>query len=158
MIKKEYNIYRSEVATFEGALDELLMAMTVADREILRITLFGAPSDNETYVSERDYFERRCAEHFGESRPMLSYVAQAPLRYTLAAEVTTISREDAAQVVRHDDYIRLGEEILSAGIYAPLGQDVPRTVGERARARARGRSRGPKGILCPLCSTGPAGP
>lgn len=126
MIKKEYNIYRSKVATFEGALEELLAAMTVADREILRIILFGAPNDNETYVSERDYFERRCAEYFGEHRPMVSYVAQAPLRCTLAAEVTTISREDAAQVVHHEDYLRLGEEIISAGIYAPLGQDMGR--------------------------------
>ena len=124
MIKKEYNIYRSEAATFELALDELLAAMTVADREILRITLFGAPNDNEEYVNERDYFERSCAEYFGERCPMLGYVAQAPLRYTLAAEVMSIAREDAHRVVRCGDYITIGDEIISAGIYAPLGQDI----------------------------------
>ena len=124
MIRKEYNIYRSEAATFQGALDELLAAMVDVEPVIVRIVLFGAPNDNKEYVEQRTLFEQRCRAHFGERVPMLSYVAQAPLRCTLAAEVTTISREDAGQIVRHEDYLRLGDEILSAGIYAPLEKNV----------------------------------
>ena len=124
MIRKEYNIYRSEAATFQGALDELLAAMVDVEPVIVRIVLFGAPNDNKEYVEQRTLFEQRCRAHFGERVPMLSYVAQAPLRCTLAAEVTTISREDAKQIVRHEDYITLGDEILSAGIYAPLEKNV----------------------------------
>lgn len=124
MIRKEYNIYRSEAASFDEALSELLAAMVGAEREIVRIVLFGAPKDNVEYGEQRTLFEQRCRTHFGEYVPMLSYVAQAPLRYSLAAEVTTISREDAKHIVRHGDYITLGDEILSAGIYAPLEKNV----------------------------------
>ena len=124
MIRKEYNIYRSQAASFDKALEELLAAMVGEDREIVRIVMFGAPKDNEEYAWQRTAIEQRCREHFGEHVPMLGYVAQAPLRCTLAAEVITISKEDAQHVVRHEDYLSLGDEILSAGIYASLELNV----------------------------------
>ena len=53
MIRKEYNIYRSEAASFDEALSELLAAMVGAEREIVRIVLFGAPKDNAEYDQQQ---------------------------------------------------------------------------------------------------------
>lgn len=124
MTRKIYNIYRSEAAAFDEALDELLAAAIGADETVVRIVLFGAPKDNEEYATQRAAIEERCKEYFGSHSPMVAYVAQAPLRCTLAAEVTAVPREQAEKIRWHEDYISLDGEVLSAGIYAPLDKNI----------------------------------
>ena len=72
MTRKIYNIYRSEAAAFDEALDELLAAAIGADETVVRIVLFGAPKDNEEYATQRAAIEERCKEHFGSHSPMVA--------------------------------------------------------------------------------------
>ena len=124
MTKKIFNIYRSQAAGFERALDEVLAAIAENENEVIRIVVFGAPNNNEEYVNQRSMLEQRCLSVFGEQAPMVGYIAQAPLRYTLAAEVTFVTKSDAASVVRCKDYIRIGDELLSAAIYSSLDYGI----------------------------------
>ena len=120
MTRKIFNIYRSQAVGFERALDEMLAAIAENENEVIRIVVFGAPNNNDEYVRQRSILEQRCNETFCERTPMVGYIAQAPLRYTLAAEVTFVDKSVAANIVRCKDYIRIGNEILSSAIYSSL--------------------------------------
>lgn len=120
MTRKIFNIYRSQAVGFERALDEMLAAIAKNENEVIRIVVFGAPNNNDEYVRQRSILEQRCNETFCERTPLVGYIAQAPLRYTLAAEVTFVDKSAVANIVRCKDYIRIGNEILSSAIYSSL--------------------------------------
>ncbi len=128
MTNKHYKIYRSEAEGFDKALEELLSAISHDFEQPARITLFGSPADNDVYINERSTIESRAAAYF-KHKPMLAYIAQAPLCSTLAAEVTAIEDIDTQQVVYHEDYILINNrEIISGGIYS----DTKRPIEEQA--------------------------
>lgn len=118
MTNKYFKIYRSKAEGFDKALEELLSAIGKDFRQPVRIVFFGGPTDNKAYINERTTIEKRCTEHF-QHKPMLAYIAQAPLCSTLAAEVMAIADIEAQQIVYHDDYILINNhEIISGGIYS----------------------------------------
>ena len=118
MIKKLYHIYRSQETNFERALGEILCAIAAENKRVIRIVFFGSPADNDEFAEQRQKIELATRAEFSNA-PMLAYVAQAPLCSTLAAEVTTIAKEEVKAIVYHEDYILInGVEIISAGIYS----------------------------------------
>lgn len=125
MVNKRYDIYRSSAPTFEAALEDLLAQIAASRRQTLRIVLFGEPSSDEEFLSQRQLAESRCREIFAERAPMVTFIAQAPLCSTLAAEVTMLDEE--AEVIYNRDYILLnGQEIISSGIYAEPSDSIAR--------------------------------
>lgn len=124
MIKKYYDIHRSNGDDFDAALAELL-AVAGGDRMPIRIVFFGAPCNGEEFAAQRERITDKCRAYFSDETPMVAYIAQAPLRCTLAAEVTSIAREDASKITRHEDYLTIdGEEVISAGLAADLRLDI----------------------------------
>ena len=118
MTNKYYKIYRSVAEGFDCALEELLVAIHRDFEQPIRIVFFGNPTNNEAYTQERDTIESKSKECF-KHKPMLAYIAQAPLRSTLAAEVTAVADLEAQDVVYHDDYVLINNhEIISGGIYS----------------------------------------
>ena len=92
----------------------------------LRILFFADISSNEQYLAMKTQMRELCEEHFGKTMPLLALVAQAPLRCTLASEVTYIDRSHAEEIVYYGDYVTFGDEIFSAGISSDIyhGIDV----------------------------------
>lgn len=118
MTNKYFKIYRSEVDGFDKALEELLSAIRQDFEQPVRVVFFDSPTNNEEYTQKRKRIESRGAAHF-KHKPMLAYIAQAPLCSTLAAEVTAVADLEAQEVVYHDDYISINNrEIISGGIYS----------------------------------------
>lgn len=130
MINKIYTIYRSQAEDFSLALDELLAAAKGGDGEVIRIVLFGAPRNNDEYIEQRTLLEQRCKECFDGLKPVVAYIAQAPLRYALAAEVTSVAKADAAKIEHKGDYLLIDGEVISGGIYAPLELGIARQSAE----------------------------
>lgn len=120
MTKKLYHIYRSQAEGFCKALDELLDTITNEHRNPLRIVFFGSPADNDEYVAHKEAIEKAVCRKFS-NKPMLAYVAQAPLCSTLAAEVTTVPKLEVEKIEYFEEYIVLNDnEIISGGICSDL--------------------------------------
>lgn len=118
MTNKHYKIYRSQAEGFDKALEELISAIRQDYPQPVRVVFFGNPANNEAYVKERNTIESKSKECFNH-KPMLAYIAQAPLCSTLAAEVTAIEDLEVQNVVYHEDYILINnQEIISGGIYS----------------------------------------
>ena len=128
MTNKYYKIYRSQAEGFNAALDELLTAVRSDFEQPVRIIFFGSPAGNEAYINERNTIESKSATLF-KHKPMLAYIAQAPLCSTLAAEVTAVDNMEVQEIVYHDDYISINNrEIISGGIYS----DTALTIDQQA--------------------------
>ena len=123
MTQKFYHIYRSQAESFTGALEELLTSITSHPTKPLRIIFFGHTENNQKYATQLSEIEKSVNEHFNQ-KPMVAYVAQAPLCSTLAAEVMSVTESDFNRSVFHDDYIRIDDEILSGGLHATLSQSI----------------------------------
>ena len=115
-----YDIHQSTAATFEDALNEIIVAVKQKDEKPLRIVLFGTPNGNAEYVEQRAVIEQVCHNIDSEFAPLVAYVAHAPMDATLVAEVT-YWEQTAATIERKDDYIVIdGNYILSAGLYSDI--------------------------------------
>lgn len=123
MTQKFYHIYRSQAESFTGALEELLTSITSHPTKPLRIIFFGDSENNQEYATQLSEIEKSVNEHFNQ-KPMVAYVAQAPLCSTLAAEVMSVEESDFQRVVFHEDYIRIDDEILSGGLHSTLSQGI----------------------------------
>lgn len=117
-----YDIHQSTAATFERALEEILAAVKQNSQTPLRIVLFGAPKSNDEYLKHRQQIEQAYREAYpAESRPLVAYVAHAPMDATLTAEVT-YWEQTPTSIEYNDDYIVIDENyILSGGLYSDLG-------------------------------------
>lgn len=123
MTQKFYHIYRSQAESFTGALEELLTSITSHPTKPLRIIFFGDSENNQEYATQLSEIEKSVNEHFNQ-KPMVAYVAQAPLCSTLAAEVMSVTESDFNRSVFHEDYIRIDDEILSGGLHTTLSQGI----------------------------------
>lgn len=123
MTQKFYHIYRSQAESFTGALEELLTSITSHPTKPLRIIFFGDTENNQEYATQLSEIEKSVNEHFNP-KPMVAYVAQAPLCSTLAAEVMSVTESDLQRSVFHEDYIRIDDEILSGGLHTTLSQGI----------------------------------
>ena len=117
-----YDIHHSAAATFERALEEILAAVKQNSQTPLRIVIFGAPKSNDEYLKHRQQIEQAYREAYpAESRPLVAYVAHAPLDATLTAEVA-YWEQTPASIEYNDDYIVIDNDyILSGGLYSDLG-------------------------------------
>ncbi|MBQ2429457.1 MAG: hypothetical protein II274_01250 [Alistipes sp.] len=123
MTQKFYHIYRSQAESFTGALEELLTSITSHPTKPLRIIFFGHTENNQEYATQLSEIEKSVNEHFNQ-KPMVAYVAQAPLCSTLAAEVMSVAESVFNRAVFHEDYIRIDDEILSGGLHTTLSQGI----------------------------------
>ena len=115
-----YDIHQSTAATFEDALDEIVVAVKQKNEKPLRIVLFGAPNSNAEYVEQRALIEQVCRNIDSEYAPLVAYVAHAPMDATIIAEVTYWGQAPA-KVERKEDYIVIdGNFVLSAGLYSDI--------------------------------------
>lgn len=136
MIDKFYKIHRSTAESFRLAMQDILQGISrgvtqnfeqsadVAECYPIRILFFADAKSNEEYLALRLMMLQMCREFFGAEQPLLALVAQSPLRCTLAAEVTYIEKSNAEKLVRHEDYVTIGDEILSAGICSDLAESI----------------------------------
>ena len=113
-----YDIHHSAAATFEEALEEIIAAVKQKSQQPLRIVIFGAPHSNGDYLKQRQQIEQTCQEAYpAESRPLVAYVAHAPMDATLVAEVTYWAQE-IKSIESHQDYIVIDNDyIFTAGLY-----------------------------------------
>ena len=116
-----YDIHNSAAATFEKALEEILAAVKQNSQIPLRVVIFGAPTSNDEYLKQRQQIEQAYREAYpAESRPLVAYVAHAPMDATLVAEVTYWEQE-IKSIERHQDYIVIDNDyIFTAGLYSDI--------------------------------------
>jgi len=77
-------------APFEEMLAQLLAAYRAVYTPV-RMVIFGAPLNNEEYVSRFAAIRQAVKVHFGENAPLVSYVAQPPHTVGLAMEVHEVA-------------------------------------------------------------------
>ena len=125
MTRKDYRIYRTCEADFDRAAAELADRAAADGGTILRIVFFGYATDNDDHIARRDTARRICAERFGAEGPLVGFIAQKPLRSSLAAEATVLA--EPSKIVRHEDYTVIdGREIVSGELQADLTLDIGR--------------------------------
>ena len=116
-----YDIHHSAAATFDKALEEILAAVKQNSQTPLRVVIFGAPTSNDEYLKQRQQIEQAYREAYpAESRPLVAYVAHAPMDATLVAEVT-YWEQTPKSIEYNDDYIVIDNDyILSGGLYSDI--------------------------------------
>ncbi len=125
MTRKNYRIYRTCEADFDRAAAELADRIATSGENAVRIVFFGDTTDNDNYIERRDTICRICAERFGEGGPLVGFIAQKPLRSSLAAEATVLAAP--AKIARHEDYAVVdGREIISGNLQADIALDTGR--------------------------------
>lgn len=81
-----YRLLTTGKADFATMVDDLLAQLPL-NETIVRLSFFGTPADNETYVKRRAVLHDKVRHYFGMNRPALSYVSQPPLNTPLLLEV-----------------------------------------------------------------------
>ena len=120
MVDKFYKIHRSPISDFRLAVEDILQGVAQAGAYPIRILFFADVRANEEYLSLKEQMADLCKAFFQEELPLLALVAQSPLRCGLAAEVTYIAKENVSELKRYDDYITLGDEVLSYAVVDAL--------------------------------------
>lgn len=88
----KYNISRSYESTFVEALNDTLSRVD-GSLSPLRFVFFGNPLSEEQYAAERFLILEILRDKFGDSAPLVSYVAQPPLASTLVLECQMVDRD-----------------------------------------------------------------
>lgn len=92
----------------------------------LSIVFFYDAGNLEEYLAYDRTLQDVCREYLGEDKPLVSFVAQAPVSGRLTAEVLSI--KGAGEIECNGDYLLLnspdGTELVSQGIHFPEGGDV----------------------------------
>lgn len=81
-----HRFFQVAQAPFEDMLTDLLAEYKSVYTPV-RMVIFGAPVGNEEYVARFVHIREAVKESFGESSPLVSYVAQPPRTMGLAMEV-----------------------------------------------------------------------
>lgn len=130
MIDKYYKIHRATTGDFHSSAEDILQSISSVGLHPLRILFFADINSNEEYIEKKAQLREQCEAHFGAKMPLMVLVAQAPLRCTLAAEVTYIDNSCVGQIVHNGDYVTLGDEIISAGVASDISQSIDRQADE----------------------------
>lgn len=85
-----YKIIEKSGAHFQDMCKEALSVAALSSEQVLRITIFGAPSSNEQYSSHLNFISQNIYTLFGDTPPVYSYVAQRPLLSDLTVEVVSV--------------------------------------------------------------------
>lgn len=119
MINKKYLILTAEGGNFSEMSDMLLNQVSKDDTP-LRLAFFGAPEDNEEYLSQLGVLRQKVKARFGNENPVLTYIAQKPLVGMLKLEVTALDQQNGLTVDYHDDYLLVRshswKELITGGI------------------------------------------
>lgn len=92
----------------------------------LGIVFFHDAGNLEEYLEKDRILQEVCKEYLGEDKPLVSFVAQAPVDGRLTAEVFTI--KGAGEIECNGDYLLVvtpeGTELISQGIHYPHEGDI----------------------------------
>ena len=133
MTNKKQEIFFASADTFKGMCRELLQQIA-GKGNILKLTVFNAPADNEEYASNLSLLKESVAKEFGECAPLVAYVAQPCLTAKMAAEVTYLPEDKNIRHERHAGYTLLhGDgfcELVTEGI-------TPHSIGGSIREQSQ---------------------
>lgn len=119
MTNKRQEILFASADTFEGMCSELLR-LTAEKKNMLKITIFNAPSDSEEYFHNLRLLKAAVNKQFGKDAPLVAYVAQPCLTAKMAAEITYLPEESDIRHERYNGYTLLhGDgfcELITEGI------------------------------------------
>ncbi len=119
MLQKTYSIYYAEVAHFEQMCQSLLSQIG-KESTVIKISFFGAPQNNEEYLSQLQTLTLCTARYFSENPPLISYIAQEPFRSKLCAEVVCVTKSEIYSIRNCEDYVVIDDgscrELITGGI------------------------------------------
>ena len=119
MTNKKQEIFFASASTFEEMCNELLRQFE-SNNNILKITVFNAPADNEEYIRNLRLLKNSVKKQFGQNAPLVAYVAQPCLTANMAAEVTYLPEDNNIHHERHEGYTLLQGngfcELITEGI------------------------------------------
>ncbi len=99
--KIRYGIYSAEKAEFEKMVDDLFSQLP-REEKMLRLVFFGAPRDNEEYVTRRVILREKMRGYYGDQEPVLTYVSQPPLNGGLVLEAHMYAPDEGDRIAyRH---------------------------------------------------------
>lgn len=108
MFSKAYDIVTSHVTdTIQEMCLSILSQITA--KNIIKISFFGKPKDNNSYLQDISTLKECVGNFYGEAIPLISYIAQESHTGRLVAEVTYLTDECAA-IERHRNFIVLKDE------------------------------------------------
>ena len=117
MTNNKQEIFFSSQETFGSMCHDLLQQIGATDN-LLKITIFHCPADNEEYIQNLCLLTTCVNEFFGSNAPLTAYVAQPCVTASMAAEVTYIP--EGVEYERHNGYTLLhGDgfcELITKGI------------------------------------------
>ncbi len=129
--KIRYSIVKvQESGTFSDMMDSLFGRISV-EGKILRLVVFGSPSDNVRYIEERNILKNYIDLNYPDEKPAWSYVAQPPLDAGLVVEIHSYLPYDDEVLYREYEgkpYIVIensdGRFLYSGGWQADLCTDI----------------------------------
>ncbi len=118
-----YKIIRTTHQESVAAEKDILRQVAECELTPIRVVFFSAIDTNEEYTTQLKRISHLTNEIFGERKPMIALVAQAPLDGNLVAEATFVEGE--AGVCYHEEYITIDNEmIFTCGIISSLEESI----------------------------------
>ena len=108
--KIHYNLYQTEAESFEDKVVDLLSQLPESE-QAFRLVFFGAPADNEQYVSRYLILRNLIRRYYGDREPVLSYVSQPALSGGIVLESHTYQAGDE-DTIRYAHYEGLPYVVL----------------------------------------------
>ncbi len=106
MTNKRQEILFVSASTFEGMCQELLRQ--IADKNnMLKITVFNAPTDSEEYIRNLRLLKDAIKKQFDINTPLVAYVAQPCMTANMAAEITYLPEDSNVTHEHHQGYTLL---------------------------------------------------
>lgn len=123
MLQKKYSLFTTEESQFDQMCQSLL-SQIVTETAVIKIVFFGLTKNNKEYFVQIQTLTHRVGEYFPLNPPLVSYVAQAPYKSKLVAEVVSIPLSVQNFSIRYGtNYIVLDNglcrELISGGILPP---------------------------------------
>lgn len=119
MTNKRQEILFASADTFEEMCRELLR-LTADKKNMLKITIFNAPSSNDEYFRNLRLLKAAVNKQFGKDAPLVVYVAQPCLTAKMAVEITYLPEDCTIKHEHHNGYTLLkGDgfcELVTEGI------------------------------------------
>ena len=99
-----HRFFQTEKASFEEMVAKLLMQYAATYLPV-RLVFFGAPVDNEEYVSQFIFLKEAIAKMFPVEKPLVSYVAQPVDTEGIAMEAheVVLTEQDVVTYRNHDN-------------------------------------------------------
>jgi len=122
MLQKIYSIYSTDESHFDQMCQSLLTQIG-RESEVIKIVFFGAPQNNEEYLTQFQTLTQSVAGYFSRIVPPISYVAQDPSDSALSAEVVTLAPSQNFSTSYGENYLVLNNgicrELITGGILPP---------------------------------------